>query len=70
MRDFQAQVQQGREIIEKHPRADMKASEYKAIREIYDTLINEGDKNAFLNVIHTAYLMGLSAGARVERGKK
>lgn len=70
MRDFQAQVQQGREIIEKHPRADMKASEYKAIREIYDEARNSGDKDALLNLVYDAFCMGVAVGKKTKKGKK
>lgn len=64
-RNVQKQAEIGRQIIRKHPRADMTASE---MQQLFAPLMEKKcDYDTVWDVITTAYLMGIAVGNRIEK---
>ena len=62
MRDIYKQAEQGRAILEKHPRAHLTTSEIYEFYKIYND--KESPVGGLVGVIATAFEMGCAVGAR------
>ncbi len=64
MRDIKKRAEEGRELVERNPRADLSLSE---IEELYKILRDEESENGgILGVINTAFDFGVSVGSRLK----
>ena len=68
MRDINKQLEQGMEVIARHPRADIKVEE---LRTLIDSAIKYGDgkgiTHMLYNAISTSFYMGVAVGSRNSR---
>ena len=65
MRNIEKNIEQGHEIIKKHERADLRATELLHFAELCDRVeAKQGHGNGFYEAIRSAFLMGVAVGAR------
>jgi len=64
MRDIKKQAEQGRAIIRKHERADLRADEILQFTAMYDKAAANGSRDGLYDVIRAAFLMGVAVGNR------
>lgn len=64
MRDIKEQARQGMEIIRKHERANLTAGEIMQFKNELES----GNDTGIIDIIYTAFLMGVAVGSRNAKG--
>lgn len=69
MRNIEKQNEKGRQVMEKHPNADLIVAELTQLRDSFkNTAITKGINEAIYNIICDSFYFGVAVGYRT--GKK